>query len=103
MDEAAKRRRALKEMGGRVTTVAEFLGMSAAEEELMELELKLANKLKATRIESGLSQAALAKKLNTNQATIARMEACSKTSVEAYMRALRVLGQRTVLTFKRAS
>lgn len=99
---SAKNLKALKAMGGRVTTVGEFLGLSDAQMEIIDLEIDLAEKLKAARSKAGLSQAQLAAMLKTSQATVARMEQSHKTSVEALLRALRVLGLKPVITFKRA-
>lgn len=55
-------------------SIADFLGLSAAEEQLIEIKHRLARGLKAAREASGLSQAELAQRLGTKQPNVARME-----------------------------
>lgn len=51
-----------------------FLGLTALDIELIKQKKKLITKLVKARMEQGLSQAALAKLLDTKQPAIARME-----------------------------
>jgi len=57
----SRKKRKLREMGGRVTTAAEFLGLSQAEAIVVELRLELADAVRKKRTASGMTQAELAK------------------------------------------
>lgn len=63
-----------KQLGWVEGTAADFLGLSAAEEQLVEIKLAMANAVKSERLLSGISQADLAAKLGTKQPGIARLE-----------------------------
>lgn len=56
------------------TTVAEFLGLSPAEEALVETKVRFTTLLKQARTARGLTQAQLAKALSTTQQAVARAE-----------------------------
>ena len=75
------KRKQLEAKGYKVGTVAEFLELTPAESVLIEIKLALADKLKATRIEAGVTQQQLAKRLKTRQPNIARMELGADRSV----------------------
>ena len=86
-------RRKLARHGWKIGTVAEFLRLTPEESALIELQLKLADALKATRIKRKLSQAALAKKLGSSQSRIAKMETGDPSvSLDLLIRALLALG-----------
>ena len=78
-------------MGGRETTVTDFLGMSPAEERMMETRLALANLVRDSRKDRGWSQTDLADKMGTQQPNIARMEIMG-AGFEIIFQALYVLG-----------
>ena len=84
-------RERLELMGGRATTVAEFLAMSPAEERLMETRLALSNLVRETRKARGWSQSELADKMSTHQPNIARLETVG-ASFETVFNALYILG-----------
>jgi DNA-binding XRE family transcriptional regulator len=89
----AKKRRKLKKLGGRVTTVAEFLGLHEAEEAIIELRLELSAAVKKRRTAASITQAALAKAIGSSQARVAKMEGGDpQASIESLVRALAVLG-----------
>lgn len=87
------KRKRLQRAGWRVGTVGEFLGMSAAEVELVEMRVALAAGLKKRRERSKLTQTALAKRLKSSQSRIAKMEAGDPTvSLDLLIRAHLTLG-----------
>lgn len=91
MDNAKRAR--LEAAGWKVGDVTSFLGLSAAEEALVEMRLTLAEDLRARREGSGLSQVALAKRLGSSQSRVAKMEASDATvSIDLLLRSLLVLG-----------
>jgi transcriptional regulator with XRE-family HTH domain len=73
MDPAKQAR--LEAAGWKVGTVADFLGLSPAEEALIEARLALANALRRSRQHAGLSQVALARRMKSSQSRVAKMEA----------------------------
>lgn len=90
--DSAKRKR-LQAAGWRVGTVQEFLGLSDAETELVEMRLALGSGLKARREGAKLTQAALAKLLESSQSRVAKMESGDPTvSLDLLIRAHLTLG-----------
>jgi predicted XRE-type DNA-binding protein len=73
MDKTTKAR--LKKAGFVETTVSELLGLSPAEEALIEVRLALTEKLRETRETKGLTQVQLAGLLGSSQSRVAKMEA----------------------------
>ena len=71
--DTAKRER-LEKAGFRVGTVAEFLGLTPAQSDLIEIKLTFTDALKRQRKISGLTQADLAGKIGSSQSRIAKME-----------------------------
>ena len=63
-----------KQLGWVEGNASDFLGLSTAEEQLVEIKLAMANAVKRERLSSGISQADLAAKLGTKQPGIARLE-----------------------------
>ena len=70
----AKRRR-LEAKGWKVGTAQEFLRLSPEEAAYIELKVRLAVGLQTWRQRSSLTQADLAKRLQSSQSRIAKMEA----------------------------
>lgn len=60
--------------GWKVGTAPEFLGLSEAEEALVEAKLKLSTVVRTLRQRKHLSQAALAKLIGSSQPRIAKLE-----------------------------
>lgn len=89
---AAKRKR-LEAAGWRFGTVAEFLGLDAAEEALVELHLALAKALRERRAKVGMTQVELARKIGSSQSRVAKMEAAdTSVSLDLTIRSLLALG-----------
>jgi hypothetical protein len=85
----------LEAAGWTIGTPAEFLGLSAAEESLVEIRLALSESLRARRQAQHVSQVALAKRLKSSQSRVAKMEAGDPSvSMDMLFRSLFVLGAR---------
>jgi DNA-binding XRE family transcriptional regulator len=83
----------LKEKGWKVGTVAEFLDLSAEEFAYIELKLALSKKLKERRLRKKLTQAELAKAIDSSQSRVAKMEAGDPTvSIDLLVKSLLALG-----------
>jgi predicted XRE-type DNA-binding protein len=94
----AKKRAKLKKMGGHVTTVQKFLGLSEAEAAIVDLRIELAAAVRERRKAAGLTQAQLAKALGSSQSRVAKVEAADpQASLESMVRALAVAGARIKL------
>ena len=89
--ESAKKRK-LEAAGWQLGDAAEFLGLNAAESELVEIKLRLAAAVQARRTDAGLTQAQLAKRLGTSQPRVATILAAREVSIDNLVRTLLVLG-----------
>jgi DNA-binding XRE family transcriptional regulator len=69
------KRKRLESAGWRVGSAAEFLGLSAAEEELVAIKLALSSRLRKARERSRITQTDLAKRMGSSQSRVAKMEA----------------------------
>ncbi|GKS65960.1 hypothetical protein YTPLAS72_32640 [Nitrospira sp.] len=88
----AKQKR-LEARGWRVGTTSDFLGLSEEETALVEMKLRLGHALRERREACGLSQVALAKRLQSSQSRVAKMEAADQTvSLDLLLRGLVALG-----------
>lgn len=63
----------LEEAGFVVTSATNWLGLTDEESKIVEMRVALAKEIEKLRVEQGLTQAALAKRLNTKQSGVARM------------------------------
>lgn len=91
MDQGKLRR--LAAAGFRTGSAAEFLGLTDAESALVEMKLALSRHLRDWRTREGLSQAALARRLESSQSRVAKMEAGDPgVSIDLLFRALLTLG-----------
>ena len=89
------KRAVLEARGWRLGSAAEFLDLSPAEAAFVETKLALSRSLRDRRTMQGVSQAALAKRIQSSQSRIAKMEAADPTvSVDLLLRALFALGAR---------
>jgi len=89
----ASKREKLGGRGWRVGDASEFPGLSAEEEALISLRLKLAGGLKDRRVRKRLTQVDLAKAVNSSQSRVAKMEAGDPTvSIDLLVRSLIALG-----------
>jgi DNA-binding XRE family transcriptional regulator len=90
--DSAKRQR-LEAASWKIGTVEEFLGLSSAEVALIEMKLALSRKLKEYRLNRKLSQAALARQIDSSQSRVAKMEAGEPSvSTDLLIRALLSIG-----------
>ena len=91
MDKAKRKR--LETRGWRVGTAGDFLGLSPEEVALVDMRVNLSRALRERREARGLSQIALAKRLQSSQYRVAKMEAADQTvSLDLLVRGLVALG-----------
>jgi DNA-binding XRE family transcriptional regulator len=89
----SKKKKILESKGYKVGTVEEFLGLSSEESKYIELKLALSDALAKRRKKSNLTQAQLAKLLNSSQSRVAKMEKGDPTvSVDLLVKSLLALG-----------
>ncbi|MBH8574839.1 helix-turn-helix transcriptional regulator [Nostocaceae cyanobacterium CENA369] len=69
------KRQRLEAAGWRVGDAADFLELSPEEVAFIEMKLSLSRYLKELRLKNQLSQATLAKRINSSQSRVAKMEA----------------------------
>jgi predicted XRE-type DNA-binding protein len=85
----AAKRQSLEEAGFQVGTVAEFLGLTPEENELVEIKVALSAALRKQRGVRQLSQMQLAEKIGSSQSRVAKMEAgASHASLDLLVKAL---------------
>jgi predicted XRE-type DNA-binding protein len=88
----AKRKR-LAAAGYQSTSVADFLGLSTEQNELIEIKVALTVALKKQRSVRDMSQSQLAEKIGSSQSRVAKMEAGDPhVSFDLILRALIALG-----------
>lgn len=88
-----EKRRRLEKAGWQVGAPGDFLGLSPAEEKLIELKLELSQALLGRRQELRCSQAEVARLLGSSQSRVAKMEAGDPSvSLDLLVRAFFVLG-----------
>jgi plasmid maintenance system antidote protein VapI len=91
--EKMKRERLLAD-GWKVSTAAEFLGLSPEEESLVEARIALTRRIRSVREEKGMTQVQVARLIGSSQSRVAKMEAADRTvSIDMMMRTLFRLGQ----------
>jgi DNA-binding XRE family transcriptional regulator len=91
MDKRKKEK--LAKNGWKVGSVAEFLDLSAEESAYIEMKLALSEKLRRQRQRKKLTQAELAKAIESSQSRVAKMEAGDPTvSIDLLMKSLLALG-----------
>jgi len=64
----------LKTLGWKSGTVAEFLGLTPEEAELVEMKLSLSDAIRKSRKQRGMTQVALARRLDSSQSRVAKLE-----------------------------
>jgi DNA-binding XRE family transcriptional regulator len=88
----AKKKR-LAARGWAVGDAREFLGLTEEEAAFVELKLALADKLKKRRLKRGMTQTQLAKRLESSQSRVAKMEAGDRSvSLDLLVRSLLTVG-----------
>lgn len=91
MDKRKKDRLAKK--GWKTGSAAEFLDLSAEESAYIEMKLALSEKLRERRRRKKLTQAELAKAIESSQSRVAKMEAGDPTvSIDLLVKSLLALG-----------
>jgi predicted transcriptional regulator len=87
------KRQRLERKGWRIGSARDFLGLSDEEAAYVELRLRLADSLKSRRKRRNLTQAGLAKMLQSSQSRVAKMEGGDPSvSLDLLIRSLLVLG-----------
>jgi ribosome-binding protein aMBF1 (putative translation factor) len=87
------KRRKLEAAGWRVGSADEFLGLTRAESILVDIKLALSDTVRLRRSRAGITQAALARRLNSSQSRIAKVEAADpKVSLDLLVRAALAAG-----------
>jgi predicted transcriptional regulator len=88
-----KKRRRLEARGWKIGTTQEFLRLTDEEAAYVELKVRLAMGLRQWRRRRNLTQAELAKRLQSSQSRIAKMEAGDPSvSMDLLIRSLLTLG-----------
>ena len=91
MDKRKKEK--LAKRGWRTGSVAEFLDLSAEESAYIEMKLALSEELRERRRRTKLTQAELAKAIESSQSRVAKMEAGDPTvSIDLLVKSLLALG-----------
>ena len=91
MDERKRERLAKK--GWKSGSAAEFLKLSAEESAYVEMKLALSKKLRERRRQNNLTQAELARAIESSQSRVAKMEAGDPTvSIDLLVKSLLALG-----------
>lgn len=89
----SRKRAKLEAAGWRVGTAQEFLKLSDAETALVEVKMSLSRDLRERRNKQGLSQAQVARRLDSSQSRVAKMEAGDPSvSMDLLVRTLLALG-----------
>lgn len=89
----AKQRKRLEAAGFAVGSAAEFLELAPEEAALVEMRIALSHALRERRRESGMTQAALARRIGSSQSRVAKMEAGHPSvSLDLLIRALLAAG-----------
>lgn len=70
-----KKQKRLQDAGWHIGSASDFLGLSAAEEELVAMKLALSGRLTKARERRGITQTELARRMGSSQSRVAKMEA----------------------------
>ena len=85
----SEKRKRLETAGWTLGNTSDFLGLTSAEAELVELKVRLALFAKEKRTKINLSQDALAKKMGSSQSRVAKIESGDPSvSLDLIVRAL---------------
>ena len=88
---SAKKKARIKAMGGRVTTVKEWLELTPEEVAVLDMKIRLGEKLKAQRRKKKLSQERVATILKTSQGRVSKLER-GQATLDQLARSLLALG-----------
>jgi ribosome-binding protein aMBF1 (putative translation factor) len=93
-----EKKRKLEKKGWKIGSVGDFLELSAEETAYVELKVRLAKELRHRRQKLGISQVEAAKKLQSSQSRVAKMEAGDPSvSIDLLVRSLLALGGRVTM------
>ena len=81
----------IQTIGGRVTTVEEWLDLTAEEVAVIDMRIRLGEKLRERRRRAGLSQQRVARILGTSQGRVSKLEK-GQASLDQLARSLLALG-----------
>lgn len=70
-----KKRKRLEKAGWKIGSASTFLGLTSAEEHLVEMKVALGIRLRKAREQRRLTQTALAERMGSSQSRVAKMEA----------------------------
>lgn len=87
----SRKRERIASMGGRVTTVEQWLDLSAEEVALLDMKIRLGEEFKAHRRRKRLSQERVAKLLKTSQGRVSKLER-GQATLDQLARSLLILG-----------
>ena len=94
----AKKRKALEAAGWKFGDAADFVGMSDEERQLLDARVEMALAVRRQRESQHLSQQQLAKKINTSQPRITKIErAAPDVSLDQIIRAFTAAGGKIVV------
>ena len=83
----------IKAAGFKITTAAEFLGLSPDEEAFIELKIALSEQLRKKRLKNKITQVELAMLVSSSQSRVAKMEAGdASVTVDLLVKSLLALG-----------
>ena len=88
----ARKGERIEKMGGRVTTVEEWLELTPEEVAIIDMKIQLGEELKALRRSKKLSQEKAAEILNTSQGRVSKMER-GQASLDQLAWSLLVMGK----------
>lgn len=88
---SAKKRAQIESMGGRVTTVEEWLDLTPEEVAVIDMKIRLGEVLRAQRRKKKLSQQRVAKILKTSQGRVSKLER-GQATLDQLARSLLALG-----------
>ncbi len=87
------REKKLEANGWKTVTVSEFLNLTQAEAEYIELKLALSSNLQKRRVAQNITQVKLAELLHSSQSRVAKMEAGDKSvSIDLILNSFFALG-----------
>jgi predicted XRE-type DNA-binding protein len=91
MSLSAKKKARIEAMGGRVTTVEEWLDLTPEEVAVIDMKIRLGEEIKARRRQKRLSQERVAKILKTSQGRVSKLEK-GQATLDQLARSLVALG-----------
>lgn len=91
---SARKKARIEAMGGKVTTVEDWLDLTAEEVALLDMKIRLGEQLKAQRRRKKLSQERAARILQTSQGRVSKLEK-GQATLDQLARSLLAMGGST--------